>query len=162
MHFVDEEDSIVWQYSSSGKYYVQTLYAIINNRGVRQVFIPVVWKVYVPSFIPVVWKVYVPSWFHIFLWLVTNNKILTRDNLAKRKKVDDMRCLFADESESVSHLFFNCCVAQITWSVCLRCVEGKTDFESVVKLWLNDKSLKLSMYASLSLYGPSGNLETSL
>jgi hypothetical protein len=49
MHFVDEEDSIVWQYSSSGKYYVQTLYAIINNRGVRQVFIPVVWKVYVPS-----------------------------------------------------------------------------------------------------------------
>jgi hypothetical protein len=37
----------------------------------------------------------------IFLWLqVANNKILTRDNLAKRKKVDSMMCLFFDEQVS--------------------------------------------------------------
>jgi hypothetical protein len=35
-------DYIVWQYSSSGKYSVQTLYDVINNRGVRQVYTPLV------------------------------------------------------------------------------------------------------------------------
>jgi hypothetical protein len=29
----DEEDSIIWQYCSNGKYSVQTLYAIINDGG---------------------------------------------------------------------------------------------------------------------------------
>jgi hypothetical protein len=48
----------------------------------------------------------VPSHLHIFSWLLTNNKVLTRDNLAKRKNVDDMRCFFCDEPESVKHLFF--------------------------------------------------------
>jgi hypothetical protein len=130
---VDEDDSIICQYNSSGKYSVQTLYAIINNRGVRQVFTPVVWKVSVPSRL------------HIFLWLVTNNKVLSRDNLAKRKNMEDMRCLFCDEPESVKHLFFNCCVARITWE-CVSDVCGRvvgTDFESVAKLWLNDKKLKV-------------------
>jgi hypothetical protein len=46
---MDEEDSIVWPFKSSSKYSVQTLYAIINNRGVRQVFTPLVWKISVPS-----------------------------------------------------------------------------------------------------------------
>jgi hypothetical protein len=35
-------DYIVWQYSSLGKYSVQTLYDVINNRGVRQVYTPLV------------------------------------------------------------------------------------------------------------------------
>jgi hypothetical protein len=54
----------------------------VNDRGIRQFFTPVVWKLAVPPRI------------HIFLWLVANNKILTRDNLAKRKIVDDKTCLF--------------------------------------------------------------------
>jgi hypothetical protein len=35
----DEEDQILWTYSSTGKYSVQSLYAIINHRGVVPVFI---------------------------------------------------------------------------------------------------------------------------
>jgi hypothetical protein len=101
VHF-EESDCIIWQYNSSEKYSVQTLYAIINNRGVRQVYTPLVWKLSVPS------RCY------IFLWLLAKNKVLTRDNLAKRKKLDDLSCLFCTESESVSHLFFDCCVARVT------------------------------------------------
>jgi hypothetical protein len=48
------------------------------------------------------WKVPVPSRFHIFHWLLTNNKVLTRDNLAKRRTIDNERCLFCDEKETVS------------------------------------------------------------
>jgi hypothetical protein len=48
IEFTREEDTIIWQYSSNGKYSVQTLYAIINDKGgggVKQVYTPVVWKI---------------------------------------------------------------------------------------------------------------------
>jgi hypothetical protein len=86
VHFKEESDCIVWQYNSLGKYLVQILYAVINNREVRQVYTPLVWKLSVPS------------WLHIFFWLFAKNKVLTRDNLAKRKKLDNMSCLFCIES----------------------------------------------------------------
>jgi hypothetical protein len=60
-------------------------------------------------------KIPVPSRLHIFLWLLGNNKTLTMDNIAKRKKIDDSSCLFCREDESVTHLFFNCCVAKEMW-----------------------------------------------
>jgi hypothetical protein len=34
----DVEDAIIWQYNSTGKYSVQSLYAIINDRGMRQIY----------------------------------------------------------------------------------------------------------------------------
>jgi hypothetical protein len=92
----------------------------------------------------VVWKIIAPPSIHIFLWLVSNNKILTRDNLSKRKSLDDMSCLFCSESESVSHLFFNCCIVGCAWEILLEILNlllGR-DFESVAKLWLQNKKFK--------------------
>jgi hypothetical protein len=67
---------------------VQSLYAMVNNRGVAQFTHRLCGSsLFLPGFI-------------YFLWLFTNNKIITRDNLAKRKKVDDMTCLFCNEQES--------------------------------------------------------------
>jgi hypothetical protein len=43
--FGEEEDVIIWQYNLCGKYSVQSLYVVINNRSVRQVFL---WKIVVP------------------------------------------------------------------------------------------------------------------
>jgi hypothetical protein len=42
IHLSDEEDVIVWHYTSSCVYSAQSLYAIVNNRGVRQIYTPVV------------------------------------------------------------------------------------------------------------------------
>jgi hypothetical protein len=70
---------------------------------------------------------------------------LTRDNLAKRRKVDDDTCLFCSAAESVAHLFFKCCVAQAVW-VELSEIIGRvvgTDFELVARLWVCDKKFKL-------------------
>jgi len=44
----NEEDRILWTYSSSGKYSVQSLYAIVNHRGVIPIFVHVVWKLNIP------------------------------------------------------------------------------------------------------------------
>jgi hypothetical protein len=75
--------TIIWQYNSSGKYSVQSLYAVVNDRGIKQVFTPVMWKVNVPPRL------------HIFLWLLANNKVLTRQNLAKKRKLDNISRLFS-------------------------------------------------------------------
>jgi hypothetical protein len=86
----------------------------------------------------------VPSQLHIFPWLLAKNKVLTRDNLAKRKKLDDMSCLFCTDPENVSHLFFDCCVARVTWENVSEVCKKKlgTDFELVANMWLHDKKFK--------------------
>jgi hypothetical protein len=63
-----------WKFNSSGRFSVQSIYAVINDRCVRK------------KFTPVVWKLRVPPKLHTFLWLLANNKTLTRDNLAKRRE----------------------------------------------------------------------------
>ena len=100
----NEEDTIIWKFNSNGKHSVQPLYAVLSFRGVSPVLIPAVWKLNTPP------KV------HIFLWLLYNNKLLTRDNLQKRRDVADRSCLFCCEEEFVNHLFFDCCVATL-WSL---------------------------------------------
>jgi hypothetical protein len=105
---------------------------MVSDRGVRQIFTPVVWKISVPSRL------------HIFLWLLSNNKVLTRDNLAKRRHVNDMTCLFCSEFESVKHLFFDCCTAQFLWQTVAEVTGVGTghDFESVAKCWLSEKKYR--------------------
>jgi hypothetical protein len=42
--FTDSEDQLIWQFESSGVYSSQSMYALVNFRGVKQIFLPVVWK----------------------------------------------------------------------------------------------------------------------
>jgi hypothetical protein len=108
MHTVnigEDEDVPVWEFHSSGTYSVSSFYAVINNRGV------------VPIHTPAVWRLHVPPRLQVFLWLFANNKILTRDNLAKRRPLNDLTCLFCSEPESCHHLFFGCFVAKLVWPV---------------------------------------------
>lgn len=64
---------------------------------------------------PVVWKIKGPPRVQIFLWLLSNNRTLTRDNLSKKKSLNDKSCLYCVAVETVSHLFFGCYVASVVW-----------------------------------------------
>jgi hypothetical protein len=96
LHLNDEEDAVIWKIEAKGTYSASSLYAIINFRGV------------VPVHIPIVWKLHVPPRLHVFLWLLANNKPLSRDNLVKRQNVPDLTCLFCSKNETCEHLFFEC------------------------------------------------------
>jgi hypothetical protein len=74
------------------------------------------------------------------VWLLGNNKTLTRDNLAQRRKVDDASCLFCTQTESIGHLFFGCCVAKAMWKEISEIFSKNigADFESVASWWLCD------------------------
>jgi len=78
------------------------IYKIINFRG----FVPVVGYL-VP-------KSLLESFFFSFGWLL---RALTRDNLAKRRKVEDENCLFCLEKETIQHVFFDCVVARWCWDL---------------------------------------------
>ena len=100
----EEGDSLVWQYESNGIYSTQSLYAVINFRGVQPVFVPAVWNIKVPPKI------------QVFHWLLSNNKLMTIDNLAKRGVDKPKNCRFCDEIETINHLFFQCVVAKKIWA----------------------------------------------
>jgi hypothetical protein len=89
----------------------------------------------------------VPSIIHIFLWLLANNKTLTRDNLGKRREVTDKTCLFCVEHKSLSHLFYECCVARRIWEVVAEILELPLviDFESMARWWISGEKYILSM-----------------
>ena len=93
-----------------------------------------------------VWKIKVPPKVHIFLWLISHNKILTRDNLVKRQSIDDLTCVFCSESETCCHLFFECVVAKVVWREITQITGGNiTDmsFESMDTMWLCEKKYEI-------------------
>jgi hypothetical protein len=71
----DAEDEMIWSFHSFGVYSSHFLYKIINFRGVT------------PMHPPAVWKLLIPPRAHFFLWLLSNNRLLTRDNLSKRRNL---------------------------------------------------------------------------
>jgi len=95
--FTDESDTLVWSFNSNDIYSVQSLYAVVNFRGVKPVY---------PS---AIWGLYIPPRVQVFLWLLSNNKLLTRDNLSKSREVFDKTCLLCSDDESIGHIFFYCC-----------------------------------------------------
>ena len=84
-----------------------------------------------------------------------SHRLLTRDNLSKRRNVSDLTCLFCAETESITHLFFECCVAENIWkliSEILGMDVGK-DYESVAKFWIsNQKDLIANIMTSAVLW----------
>jgi hypothetical protein len=141
--FSEEEDALIWSFSSNGIYTSQSLYRVINFRGVKPVYTPSVWSLKIPPRI------------HFFLWLLSKNKNLTRDNLAKRQKVEDMRCLFCEELESCNHVFFECVVAKEMWSRISSAIGRNVgnSFESIGICWLsNRKFAAINILSSAALW----------
>ena len=120
-----EEDEMIWCFASNGKYNSQSLYRIINFRGI------------IPVHVSAVWSLKIPPRVHFFLWLLAKNKLLTR-NLSVRKKLEDVSCLFCTEDESVHHLFFDCVVSKQIWAIISECLDISIGdkFTSIGTMWL--------------------------
>jgi hypothetical protein len=83
-----------------------------------------------------------PPRVQVYLWLVSHNKLLTRDNPEKRQTVLDKTCLLCNENETVEHLFFSCDILRIMWtkiSIILQKEIG-LNFKNVARLWVSNKN----------------------
>jgi hypothetical protein len=92
-------------------------------------------------YITVAWSVFVPSKIQLFLWLLSHNKLAMVDNLNKKGMQKPEKCVFCEENESISHLFFECSVAKIIWKSVSEYlgVEIGADYTSVASKWLCKK-----------------------
>lgn len=80
-----------------GIYSSHSMYNVINFRGIMHVYVPAVWKIRVP----------LGAFFS--LWLLSMDRLLIRDNLGKRRSIEEKTCLFCSEDETINHLFFSLC-----------------------------------------------------
>jgi zinc-binding in reverse transcriptase len=52
----------------------------------------------------------------MFLWLIQQNRILTKYNLLKRKWQGDPKCVFYGNLKIMDHLFLYCTISSCLWS----------------------------------------------
>lgn len=96
----DDEDEVFWKLSKSKRFSVKSMYDAMtrNEHGHDHKRI---------------WKGKTPQKIKIFMWLMANNAILTKDNLIKRKWCGNSKCVSCNQEESIDHLFFHLSHCQI-------------------------------------------------
>jgi len=85
-----------------------------------------------------IWKAKLPYKIKIFLWLLEQNSIFTKDNMIRRKWVGDPKCYFCTQNETANHLFFDCPVAIVVLGILGLCI-GATNVPRNIqsyKLWI--------------------------
>lgn len=99
-HLVNESDFIRWKLGKNHSFSVKSIYDGLSSseQGLYH---------------KVIWKGKIPAEIKIFLWLLSNNAIITKENLRKRNWQGDPRCMLCDDIETISYLFFLCPVAKV-------------------------------------------------
>ena len=100
----EAEDVVVWKNGKSKKFSVKSMYNSLTNNDAG----PAHKKM---------WKGRVPPKIKIFIWLMTNDALLTKDNMIRRKWSGNPKCYFCDHDETINHLFFTCSTAKVVWGV---------------------------------------------
>lgn len=137
--FTDEEDSSIWQLNSRVST-SESLYEVVNFRGITPIYVPAVWSLKIPLTV------------HFFLWLLSKNKLLTRDNLSIRRKVKDPICLFCSETLTINHLFFDP-VAKQLWCIISEVLAKQvgSDFVSLGTMLSNRRFIVENIFCSAAL-----------
>lgn len=96
-------DKICWTWESNGIFSIKSIYQFLSFRGVATLH-ALTW-----------WDSKLPPKIQVFMWLLTHNKILTKNNLQKKGWHGNTSCHFCSIRENVAHLFLNCSRARHIW-----------------------------------------------
>ena len=111
--FMNSKDIPIWKWNKSKMFSTKSVYEHLTKESSRNQF-------------KHIRKARIPYKIKNFLWLVENNAILTKDNLLRRRWVDDPTCYLCLENETIQHLFFQCPVARIIWGIMGSCIGTNT------------------------------------
>jgi hypothetical protein len=100
------EDKVCWKPSQSKNFQVKSYYKSLTSNG--EDCFP--WKS--------IWKAKVPPWVAFFSWTAALGRILTEENLRRRRVIIvSWCCLCKMDGESVDHLLLHCAYANELWDL---------------------------------------------
>ena len=122
-----------------------SMYKTISFRSIQSVYTPAVWHINVPQRI------------HIFLWLMADNKALTRTNFSQKGKSwwRTSTVFTVLNLKRIIIWFFYCCVPTTMWCHLSDNFDKDlgTDFESVARWWIsNNKNVVLNIYCAALMW----------
>jgi len=100
--FDNYNDEISWRLGKDGRFTTRSVYDMLTSDDSGHSF-------------KSIWRAKLPHRFKVFLWLLENKGVLTKDNLIRRNWQGDPSCYFCSTNESIDHLFFLCPVAKVNW-----------------------------------------------
>lgn len=108
VHFNSEHDTILWNLEPTWIYTSKAAYRVLTSVGRTKCL---------NGKLCFTWKCPVPPTVKIFIYLVLNDKILTKNILNRRGMLVNLRCAlcFSCQRETTLHLFFCCPYAIAIW-----------------------------------------------
>jgi hypothetical protein len=119
----NEPDVVVWKWASKKSFMVKSVYNHLSRGDAG------------PSFSKV-WRSRLSEKIKIFMWLLEQKAILTKDNMLKRKWQRDPGCYFCGNHEDCDHLMFTCPVSRVIWGVITTCFKQKHRPSAYEQFWL--------------------------
>jgi hypothetical protein len=119
------DDKIIWRATKTGEFSVRSAYHLEKerlekmkgecSRGTKP---QAMWKT--------IWGLQIPNAAKMFLWRACNNILPTKDNLKRRKVLEEDTCTFCcDSIETTHHILWDCPSSQDVWSVSERTLQKR-------------------------------------
>jgi hypothetical protein len=119
----DDRNIAIWKWTASKKFSVRSVYEQLSRDESG------------PNY-KRIWKAKIPKKIKIFMWLVEQQAILTKDNMVKRRWQGDPGCLFCGAFETPDHLLFSCSIAKVVWAIVAICFHRNTRPSDYAQFWV--------------------------
>jgi hypothetical protein len=118
----DRKDEVIWRFGFSGYFSVKSTYKAMTVNDAE-------------PYHKMIWKGKIPSKIKIFLWLIMNKAILTKDNMIKRKWPESPTCYFCSVDENAQHLLFQCSTSKAVWAIVAHLIGATNIPKSLDQCW---------------------------
>lgn len=139
-HVANEEDRLIWDASSNGKFNLNSAYTLANGEAPQSFNGKWIWKLNVLPRI------------QFFIWMYLHNSIATRERLVSRGLQMPMLCPLCNSYlETIVHLLRDCNVATNCWQNLGIGVLSPEFYSLNLPIWLeyNCKSVKTSNHLQI-------------
>jgi hypothetical protein len=118
----DNKDSVRWKWTSNKQFSMKLVYLHLTSNENGMAYSEI-------------WKAKIPPKIKIFMWMVAQRAMLTKDNMIDRNWQGDPGCYFCGEIETVDHLLFQCPIS-IVWGVLAIYFNQRVRPSSYEEFWL--------------------------